>query len=342
MAITIKEIAALAGVSIGTVDRALHNRGRVNPELAARIKQIAKTNGFEPSLAGRALALARKPLKIGVVVHLTKTPFMKQVLSGIQQVKVNIESLGAEVLVEEIPSLDAAKQVAAIDRLVKEGVHGIALSPSSDDIVRAKVDSVAEKKKIPIVTFNTDLPGSKRMSYVGMDNLRSGATAAGLMGALTGGAGQVAVITGHMANQASSFRVDGFLKEVQQSYPGIQITGVQLCFDEDDTAEALTRQSLENFPRLAGLFVSSGGQAGVCRALEAAGAGSNIKVVMYDLIPPTLEGIQKGNIDFLIDQNAYMQGYQPANLLFEYLFNGKKPEHEMQFTDIIIKNRYTL
>ena len=67
MPITIKEIAKLAGVSIGTVDRALHNRGRAKPELAMRINQIAQENGFEP---GRALA--RNPTRIGSIAHLGK------------------------------------------------------------------------------------------------------------------------------------------------------------------------------------------------------------------------------------------------------------------------------
>ena len=59
MAVTLKQIAELAGVSRGTVDRALYNRGRINPEVAERIRTIAKELGYQPNRAGKALAMAK-------------------------------------------------------------------------------------------------------------------------------------------------------------------------------------------------------------------------------------------------------------------------------------------
>lgn len=64
MAITLQQIADLAGVSRGTVDRALNNRGRIKPEVEQRIKKIAKDVGYKPSRAGRALAMVKKILKL--------------------------------------------------------------------------------------------------------------------------------------------------------------------------------------------------------------------------------------------------------------------------------------
>ena len=69
MAITLQQIADLAGVSRGTVDRALNNRGRIKPEVEQRIKKIAKDVGYKPSRAGRALAMAKKNIKITPLFH---------------------------------------------------------------------------------------------------------------------------------------------------------------------------------------------------------------------------------------------------------------------------------
>lgn len=342
MSITIKEIAALAGVSIGTVDRALHNRGRVNADVAMRIKQIARDHGYEASRVGRALALTKNPVKIGIVVHLTKTEFMQQVIAGINDVKTELESMGVEVLVREIPSLDAAKQVAALDELVKLGAQGIAISPADDTALRNKINEITTMKKIPVVTFNTDMAGTGRMCFVGINNKRSGQTAAGLMGMLAGESGKVAIITGHLTNQANSGRVEGFLEELHTSFPNIVVTGVQVCFDDDAIAEQTTAQCVDAFADLSGIFVAAGGQAGVCRALEKSGAARKINVVAYDLIPATINGLQNGTIDFIIDQNAYIQGHQPANILFEYLFDKIKVNQEMQYTDILIKTKHNL
>ena len=61
MAVTLAEIAALAGVSRGTVDRALNDRGRVDPKVAARVRRIAAERGYRPNRAGRMLASCEKP-----------------------------------------------------------------------------------------------------------------------------------------------------------------------------------------------------------------------------------------------------------------------------------------
>ena len=59
MAVTLKQIAEIAGVSRGTVDRALHDRGRVSPEVAERVRRIAEELGYHPNAVGQALARSR-------------------------------------------------------------------------------------------------------------------------------------------------------------------------------------------------------------------------------------------------------------------------------------------
>ena len=68
MAVTAQQIAELAGVSRGTVDRALHNRGRVNPEVAAKIHKIAAELGYKPNLIGQALVKSRREFKLGAIL----------------------------------------------------------------------------------------------------------------------------------------------------------------------------------------------------------------------------------------------------------------------------------
>ena len=69
MAVTLQQIAEAAGVSRGTVDRALNNRGRIRPEVEERIKRIAREMGYQPSRAGRALAMAKRKIRIGVILR---------------------------------------------------------------------------------------------------------------------------------------------------------------------------------------------------------------------------------------------------------------------------------
>ena len=80
MAITLNQIAEICGVSRGTVDRALHNKGNVRPAVAERIKAVANEYGYTPNRAGLALSRASHPIRIGVIMFSVQTPFMQIVL----------------------------------------------------------------------------------------------------------------------------------------------------------------------------------------------------------------------------------------------------------------------
>ena len=105
MAVTAQQIAELAGVSRGTVDRALHNRGRVNPEVAAKIHKIAAELGYKPNLIGQALVKSRREFKLGAILQSTETPTMQIVRAGVQRAA---EELAGGVVsgVREFSSLD--------------------------------------------------------------------------------------------------------------------------------------------------------------------------------------------------------------------------------------------
>ena len=106
MAVTAQKIAELAGVSRGTVDRALHNRGRVNPEVAARIQKIAAELGYKPNLVGQALVRSRQGAKLGVILQSTETPTMQIVQAGVRRAADELRASGGEVLLRELRGLD--------------------------------------------------------------------------------------------------------------------------------------------------------------------------------------------------------------------------------------------
>ena len=335
MAITIKEIARLTGVSVGTVDRALHNRGRVRPELAKAIKDIAKENNFKPSQAGRALALAKKPIKIGVVVHLTEVPFMAQVLKGLSKAKRELSTLGAKVIIHKIPFVDANEQIKALDKLQQEGVDAIAISPTEDESLRKKLQQISET--IPVVTFNTDIEMSGRSCFIGLDNAKSGKVAAKLVSSIIDAKGKVAIISGHSDNYACNLRISGFVANMHEKYPNVELMSTKFSFDEDKSVREIVTKIINNNTDLKAIFICSGGQKGLCDAIRAVDKIGQIKVVAYDLVPETKAGLEENIITFVIDQDAYLQGYKPIMLLYDKLFYDKEFEKEYIYTNIQIK-----
>lgn len=341
MAVTIQQIAEKANVSRGTVDRALNNRGRIDPEVAKRIRQIADEMGYVHK-ERKKNAAKKKAIKIGVVTQLAKASFMLEINRGIRQAGEELKDRGIEILLREGFSVDEEEQVQAIEELAEEGIQGLAIMPMECERVREKINWLTEEKKIPVVTFNSDIVGTRRSCFVGMDNKKSGQTAAGLMGLMTGGIGKILIITGYFSNVVNNARVDGFVEEVKKSYPGLEIAGVQGSFDEAGEVERIITNAMRDIPGISGVFVVSGGQAGVKKAFDSLGLEKRPYVVVYDQTPRNEMAIKDGVVDFLIDQNGFYQGYRPLYILTNMLLKDMQPEEEFQFTEIKIKTKYNL
>lgn len=138
MSVTSKQIAELAGVSRGTVDRALHNRGRVKPEVAERIRKIAAELEYQPNVIGRALVKTAQDYKLGMILQSMETPTMQVVNQGAEQAALELKAAGVELEIRRINRLDTAAVLDYIDELLLDGVRGFALSPSYEPEIKEK------------------------------------------------------------------------------------------------------------------------------------------------------------------------------------------------------------
>lgn len=341
MAVTIQQIAELAGVSRGTVDRALNHRGRINPQVEERICRLADELGYVPKRRKKTENRGKNQ-KIGIVTQLAKSSFMLEVNRGIQKAKEELQDRGIQVILKEGISVDEKEQIKAIEELEAEGIQGLAIMPVECEGVRLKLNTLMEEKNIPVVTFNSDIVGTRRLCFVGMDNRKSGRTAAGLMGLLTGGSGKILIITGYFSNHVDNQRVDGFIEEIKNTYPQMEIAGVHGSFDETAEVERIVENALMSTTGIRGILVVSGGQAGVGRAFEKLKIEHRPYVIIYDQTPKNEKALKENTVDFLIDQNGYVQGYEPPHILADLLVKGISPEREFLFTDINIKMKYNL
>lgn len=341
MAVTLQQIAEAAGVSRGTVDRALNNRGRINPQVAANIRAIANEMGYQPNRAGRALAMSKRSITIGVLIQAAGTPFMEDVLKGVMEAKSEVTRLGAEVLIKAIDDMDAEKAVQLMYELKSAGCGGIAVVPADDQRLREAIDLFSEEN-IHIVTFNSDVVNSKRICFVGQDTFQSGRAAAGLMAEILPTHQKVLVISGYPTSYGHQNRTNGFIQELKKLRAELVILDVQYAFDDDQTAETVTNNMITQHQDIAGIYLAASGVQGVCNALQGRGLSNKVKIISNDLTSKNIQYLKDGKICFLIGQDGYRQGYEPVMLLFNKLFDGKDPEKEFAYTDIVIKTRYNL
>ena len=277
-----------------------------------------------------------------MILQYMTTPFMQQVLKGVLEAKEEVESFGGTVKIYEIDGVEPEKVMAAMEELREDGFNGIALTPSEDQLLKARINQYQEEYGIPVVTFNADLEDTKRLCFVGQDTFQAGRTAAGLMGEMTGGNGQVAIISGQVANPGLISRQKGFTTEIKESFPGIEVVDIRYSYDDEWVASKIVEELLELYPDLTGIYITGHGVKGVCQTLQKLGKDKTMHVIANDFLEENLKWLKEGTINFLIGQDAAVQGHSPVTILFQLVFDSKKPEKEFQYTDIVIRTRYNM
>lgn len=336
---TIKEIASLAGVSRGTVDRVLNHRGAVNPQTEAKILKIIEALDYKPNKAGIVLAAQKKNLKLGVVLLGIGNPFYDDVLAGVHDKAAELEGYNCSVLIRQT-EYSLEKQLEAIDGLVAEGINGLAISPYNDNAIREKINLLYEQG-IPVVTLNTDIENSRRMAYVGSNYYRSGQTAAGLMHLMTKGDVYAGIVSGSRNVLCHTERIAGF-RHVTDSCQNIRIVDIVNNNDDESESYELTVSLLDKYPQINALYFTAGGVYGGCRGIVACGRHTNMTVITNDLVPTTREFIEKGLIAATICQQPFIQGATPLAILFTYLTTGELPASENNYVDVDIRIRQNL
>ncbi|CAN7550099.1 LacI family DNA-binding transcriptional regulator [Paenibacillus sp. LjRoot153] len=333
MSVTIREIAQQAGVSRGTVDRVLNGRSGVKPEIRERILAIADELQYVPNVAAKALAYNRKPIQIGIVMPPKEISFFDDILKGIHAAEDELKGLGICLEYVYINNQLPDEGARAIQTLIANGASGILFSAIDDEVNRASIDKATEQG-IPVVTFNSDVENSKRSCFVGQDLGKSGEIAAGLMTRIFKGKAKVLVVVSNMKFHAQRMRFQHFKASLVHSK--IEVVDVIEGYDRYEDTFREMESALKAYPDLDGIYLSIG-QVGACiDAVKLAGKGGQLRIVCNDLIPEVEQGLREGLIDFTIMQNPIQQGYRSLRILYDLIFTGKKPDHELQYTDTSI------
>lgn len=332
---TIKEIAALAGVSRGTVDRVLNNRGSVNSATAEKINEIAKALDYKPNKAGLVLAAQKRKLKLGVILFSTDNPFFADVLKGVREKAEDLAGYNCTVLVKQVP-INVDAQLNAIDELIREEVNGIALAPHNDDRIRIRINELDEQG-IPVVTLNTDIENSRRLAYVGSNYTKSGATAAGLMRRMTHDIVNIGIITGSSEILCHTERIAGFAETLRLTEEHMHIVSIVEAQDDEIESYEQTSRLLKEHPEINALFFAAGGVYGGCRAITSLGLAGKLCVIAFDKADTTEHFLQQGVLSAVICQQPRIQGGRPLDLLFAYLTSGELPEKEYNYTAVDIR-----
>ncbi|RRD93895.1 LacI family DNA-binding transcriptional regulator [Clostridiales bacterium COT073_COT-073] len=332
---TITEIAKKAGTSRGTVDRVINGRGKVRPELEAKIRQIIKEENYRPNRLARALINSRRRIHIGVVIHSIGNPFFHDVLKGINQRMEWLEPYGAIKTIIELRGYHPEEQIKAVYQLLEQGIDGLLIMPLDTPEIRKLLNSLT----IPVVTFNLDLAIENKIAFVGCDYYNSGALSGDLASLLLRQGGKVAAVIGSFEIAGHLQRFRGFSDSLK-NFPDIEIIAVLENQDDEEKSYTAVRKLLQKQSPDLIYFGAAGIAGGIQAVLDSKKPVHMITVDETTLVRKYLE---EGVISATITQQPFLQGNISIKILFDYIADNIIPKERYCYTEnqVLLKHSKT-
>lgn len=298
---TVHDIAAEAGVSLATVDRVLNDRPGVRGVTKAKVEAAIASLGYVRDVAAANLAKSRVYPLVFILPE-GDNPFMRGLEAEVRRTGLHSAIERTRLSVVTVPAFDAAALAAAMDAAIAEGVSGIAAVAVDAPEVFAAIDR-AREAGIPVVTLVSDLSGSGRDHFIGVDNIAAGRTAGSLMGRFLGSRpGPVAVLAGSMRVRDHGERLEGFLAAMAAMPDARAILPVLEGQDDPDLSFKLIADCLAAVPDLAGIYNLGAGNRGLLKALAV--RGRDLCVIVHELTGETRGALESGVIDAVLNQDA--------------------------------------
>jgi LacI family transcriptional regulator len=317
----IKDIAQALGISIGTVDRALHERAGVSPKTKARVLQVAEQLGYKPNLAAQALKLNRT-IEVAVVLPKHISHFFDPLRAGIRAAAAATVGLQVEVTFLEYPRLGQG-DAELLEATLRERYDGIIFTPGNP----RRLDSIIHRltrQGTAMLCVASDAPGSKRIGLVSAHAYTSGALAAELLAHKVYRKASVATIVGELTTLDHAEKLRGFAATLATLAPHLSLLPVIESHERPKEAYRQTLALINGGPTPQGLYISTANSIPVLQALKEQGLLGKIQVVTTDLFQDLVPLIETGKILATIYQRPFTQGKLAFESLIAYLLEDKK------------------
>lgn len=327
---TIKDIARETGISIGTVDRILHNRGRFSADTAKKVRKTVNALGYKPNIHAKALRKARTFYFSAVIPEAHQdSGYWQLVLQGVILASTELESYNSKVEILHFDRYSPISFKHTLNEAINKGPDGILIAP----VLPIESCEILNTCTIPYLFIDSDIPElSNRISYIGQDSNQSGILAAKLMTILLGqridmADPSVLIIdpSGSDENYHINSRIEGFHEGARRLIPHAQLQVKQVNPDDEKSFHSFLNQYFQSSPDLPkGIFVANSTVYHAASYLEKAGEPySSIYLIGYDLIPERTGYIDREIINFIITQQPEEQSYLGLMMLYDKLVLNK-------------------
>jgi LacI family transcriptional regulator len=293
--VRIKDIAEIAQVSIGTVDRVIHNRGEVSQATRERIQKLLEEHNYKPDINASSLA-SKRDVKLAVVMPLlvNEHAFWKLPQSGIQKALDELSHYRISIDTFYFDQFDREDFIRRVKNFPYHQVQGVLFAPVFQD------ESVSflkkcEKEKVPVILFNSLLEDGSFKSFVGQDAFHSGYVAAKLINYGIAPRRDVAII--NMSARKDHYahiiqREKGFRSYFEEHSDRLNhLLTIDLNGVDDKRLVRKLEETCKSYD-ISGLFVTNSRVYKVAKFLAARGS-MNVRLVGYDLLPESISYLKR-------------------------------------------------
>jgi ribose transport system substrate-binding protein len=259
-----------------------------------------------------------RKLRFALIPKALDIPVFNYANKGAQRKAAELGNV--EVIYSGPDKADELKQKEILESFIAQRVDGIAISVQNADFLTSTIDKAIDAG-IPVVTWDSDAPKSKRIAFFGVDDYKSGLIMGEEAAKLLGGKGTVAFLTSLGANNLQR-RLDGAMESLKK-YPGIKVIETFDIKEDSVRCAELIAIGTNKYPSL-GAWISVGGwPVFTANALTPVDPGKT-KFISFDTNPPAPDLLKAGKVQVLLGQKYFEWGSEPVRILFDAV-NKKMP-----------------
>lgn len=343
--IRLTDIARLANVSVGTVDRVIHNRGRVSEENVRRVKEIMKQVNYKPNLIARSLAVKKPCHLIALIPEFCAGNYWSAMEYGIRRAEEELESFGVKVTILTFDqySRTSFEQTASHLLDMPDTIDGVIVGTLFKESV-IRLSSALDERALPYVYVDSDIEEQGRLAYYGTDSVAGGEIGARMLLASMAFKGDILVARiqhekGCLSTQGEK-RHSGFRRYLEQQNCDMQLVEIELWIGDEAHNEQVLDEVFRNYPGIRGTVAFNSSCYILGEYLEKHHR-KDIRLVGYDLIEPNVRLLNEGYVQALIAQRPELQGYNGVKALSRFLlFDERPPVVNLLPIDILLKENY--
>lgn len=283
---------------------------------------------------GAVFAQSRKTYVIGLVAKSQGNPVFQAARVGAEQAARELgqkHNINIKIDWRTPNEEDAQKQAEAIEQLVLSGANGIAVSCSDANKLTDAINS-AVKNGVPVATFDSDAPASKRFVSYAVDDIKCGEQVMNELAKAMNGKGVVAILAGNQNAPNLQKRVQG-VKNAAAKYPGIKIRDTFYHKETPQDAAAKVEQVMQSNPDITGWAMIGGWPLFTDNALKW--APGTVKCASVDALPAELQYLRSGHVQVLLAQQVFEWGFRSVEHLINKLHFKKNPPAVKDVSELV-------